>query len=95
MRKTDRKRSTNSHNQLLEKLELVNQILVDREGKSAPVLTVDRSPNIRWNRALFNLEADGLPLMTDKTVEEIQLFLDGVRFIDTMVAQSDNMSEAA
>lgn len=78
MRKTDRKRATKAHQTLMQALENANVAAVEIGGTNAPILTVNRSENIRWNRALFTLEQDGNPILTDKTCEEIELFLNGI-----------------
>ena len=81
MRKTDRKRATTAHTRLMEILENANSACVEVGGNTAPVLTVERSANIRWNRALFTLEQDGNVILEDKTCEEIELFLKGIVWV--------------
>lgn len=82
MRKTDRKRETKPLQVLQGVISEANQVILERIGANAPVLGVERSENIRWNRALFHLQVDGSSILEDRTVEEIHMFLNGALFLN-------------
>jgi hypothetical protein len=95
-KKTDRVRNTKSHEALIDAVRDIT-IICDELANMEIDVTVTRSQEQKYARALFDLQIGDIVMLYGKTMEEIYTLLTGIRIAHqlTKLENSENALEAA